>query len=324
MTRIAIEEQAARWLLRREEAGWSGEDAAALDRWLDEATAHRVAFLRLEHGWRQVGRLAALRTPEAPMMAPPAGARRRRAVARWRPAALAAGFALALALGGLAANGWLIPGRKVYETEVGGHSTVPLADGSKVELNTDSRVRTAVTKERRLVWLDRGEAFFDVAHDASRPFVVMAGDRRITVLGTRFSVRRSSDGRVSVNVLNGRVRVEAVNAAPQSPPALITAGERLIAEDRATLVAPPSAEKVSAELAWRRGLLIFDQTTLGEAAAEFNRYNRRKIVIDDPAVAGVRIGGSFDAENIDAFVRLLREGFGLKIEEDQDRYRVSN
>jgi len=312
-----IEDQAAHWLLRREAPGWTAEDDRALDRWLDEATAHRVAYLRLSAGWARVDRLAALRGPDVVVATlPPA---RPRSI--WRPGAIAAALVLTLLAGGAVGGGWLIQGRNVHATEVGGHTIVPLADGSRIELNTDSRVRAVIDEEKRLVWLEKGEAFFDVAHDG-RPFVVRAGDRRIVVLGTKFSVRR--DGRkVLVSVLEGRVRVEPLGQAPGAPPVLVTGGDRVIAEARSTLVATRSADRVAADLAWRRGLLIFDQTSLRDAAVEFNRYNRRKIVITDPKVAEIRIGGSFDAENLDAFARLLNDGFDLTVEAEGDVFRIS-
>ena len=137
---------------------------------------------------------------------------RRPLLSRWRPAAMAAGLALAVGLGSLVATQQL-GGRRVYATELGGHATVPLADGSKIELNTDTKLRAALAEEQRTVWLDRGEAYFEVSKDPNRPFVVMAGDRKVTVLGTKFSVRRDGD-RVSVAVAEGKVRVDPVHATP--------------------------------------------------------------------------------------------------------------
>ncbi|MGE5566365.1 MAG: FecR family protein [Parcubacteria group bacterium] len=310
----AIEERAVLWRARQEEPGWTPDDQAALDAWLEESTAHRVAWLRVEYGWRKVGRLASLRSPSA--LAEP----RRRPLARvWRPAAIAAGLALAVAMGWLALTGGFM--HKAYVTEVGGHATVPLADGTKIELNTDTKVRADLEKTQRTVWLDRGEAYFEVAHDASHPFVVYAGERKVTVLGTKFSVRRDHD-RVIVAVAEGRVRVEEVKA--KKPPTVVTRGDTVIAEPAATLVTPKSVERVDAELAWRRGLLEFDKSTLGDAAVEINRYNRKKLVVEDPQAAAIRITGSFEAENVDAFARLLRQAFGLNVREEGDEIRISS
>lgn len=310
-----IEERAALWRSRQEQPEWSAADQAALDAWLEESTAHRVAWLRMEYGWRKVGRLSVLRG------ATPAE-ERRPLLSRWRPAAMAAGLALVVGLGSLVATQQL-GGRKVYATELGGHATAPLADGSKIELNTDTRVRVALAEEQRTVWLDRGEAYFDVAKDPDRPFVVFAGGRKVTVLGTRFSVRRDGD-RVLVAVAEGKVRVDPLRPTAPIPPAVVTGGDVVIADDIATLVTPKSAARVESELAWRRGLLMFDKSTLGDAVDEINRYNRKKLVVDDADAAAIRITGSFEAENVDAFARLLREAFGLNVEENGEEIRISS
>lgn len=310
----AIEEQAALWRYRQEQLQWSPAEQAELEAWLEAATAHRVAWLRMSHGWEKVGRLASLRSPEQVPAAHPRPWRQ-----RWRPAALAASLALAVGLGSLVATNSL--GRKAYVTEVGGHATVPLADGSKIELNTDTRVRATIEDGERAVWLDRGEAYFEVARDDSRPFVVYAGERRITVLGTKFSVRRDGK-RVIVAVAEGKVRVEEVRAT--KPPAVVTGGDVVIADPSAMLVTPKSPARVESELAWREGLLKFDKSALSEAADEVNRYNRRKLVVEDEAAGAIRITGSFEAENVDAFARLLRDAFGLNVEENDREIRISS
>lgn len=309
-----IEERAVLWRSRQEQPNWSQDDQAALEAWLTQDTAHRVAWLRVEYGWRKVGRLSVFKGGAEPEV-PPA----RRA---WRPVAIAAGLAIAVGLGA-ALTTHELGGRKVYATELGGHATVPLADGTKIELNTDTKLRTTLADQQRMVWLDRGEAYFEVAKDPSRPFVVYAGDRKVTVLGTKFSVRRDG-GRVQVAVAEGRVRVDPIRPAKTIPPAVVTGGDVVIADEVATLVTPKSAARVESELAWRRGLLMFDKSTLGDAAGEINRYNRTKLVVEDPEAAAVRITGSFEAENVGAFARLLRDAFGLNVEQNGDEIRISS
>ncbi len=308
-----IEQRAATWLARREEPDWSVADQAALDAWLAQATAHRVAYLRLESVWRRADRLAALASPGAP-------AKRGRA---WFPVRMAAGLAMAAALGaGLMVLGPDL-GRRSYATELGGHATIPLKDGTRLELNTDTRVRTDIAKDHRAVWLDRGEAYFEVAHDASRPFVIYAGSRKLTVLGTKFSVRRTGDG-IELAVVEGRVRVDPARPAPRLRPAVATRGAIVIAKGDSTLLAPPSPQRVANELSWRQGMLVFDQSSLSDAVAEFNRYNAKKLVVTDAAAGSIRIGGSFEAQNIDAFARLLEQGFGLKVETQGDEITISS
>ncbi|HEX3363906.1 FecR family protein [Phenylobacterium sp.] len=310
------EEIAARWLLRQQEDGWSADDQTELDAWLDAAAEHKVAYWRLEHGWSKVDRLAALKSPSA------APRRISRLRGFWRPVAVAASVAACLAVG---AAVWSVPGlfqAKDFHTDIGVRETVPLADGSKVELNTQTRLRTAVTRRTREVWLDRGEAYFEVAHDASRPFVVHAGAKTVTVLGTKFSVRRNGD-QVEVAVVEGRVRVADASWPAVTPPPVLTRGDTAIAAGPSMIVAAKSVERVANELSWREGVLTFDQSTLADAAGEFNRYNRKKLVIADGPTAQMRIGGSFEAENVEAFARLLQQAYGLRVDDTGETVKIS-
>jgi transmembrane sensor len=318
-----IEERAAHWLARRQEPQWSAADQAELDAWLQESTAHEVAFLRLEYGWSKVDRLSVLRRPPAPRQeieeAPPAAAHRnnRRSLA-W----IAAAAVLVLSVALIQRYGDLFT-RDLYATAIGGHEIVPLPDGSRIELNTDTRVRTSLTADTRSVWLERGEAYFDVARDPSRPFVVYAGNRRVTVLGTKFSVRLDPDAkRVQLAVAEGRVQFDELRVSEPAPPMIAIGGEKVIAEGAATRVESRSAQSVETDLSWRQGLLTFDQTTLAAAAEEFNRYNRKRLVVA-PAAAEIRIGGSFEAANVDGFVRLLHDSFGLNVAESDGEISIS-
>lgn len=307
-----IEARAAQWLLQQEEPDWTEADQRELDTWLEASTAHQAAFWRLEHGWRRADRLAARGTaPEPPM--------RRRIPLSRRFAALAA--SLVAVVGG--ATFWLTyePSRETYTTRIGGHEVVPLPDGTRVELNTDTRLRSEITAERRAVWLDKGEAYFDVAHDAAKPFVIYAGKRQVTVLGTKFSVRRTGD-QIQVTVVEGKVRVDALQAEP-APPVVLTPGQIAIAKDAAVLVTPKSVEAAATELSWRQGMLVFDHFTVARAAEEFNRYNRRKIVVTSAQAGAIPIGGTFEVENVDGFVELLEQGYGLKIEKTDDEVKIT-
>jgi transmembrane sensor len=177
-----------------------------------------------------------------------------------------------------------------------------------------------VDEKSRTVWLEKGEAYFDVAHDASRPFVIHCGSRKITVLGTKFSVRRDED-RVEVVVLEGRVQIDDVRAS-SSEPAFVTRGDIATASN-STLRVTHSEEQAVDELSWRYGTLTFNEMSLVDAAAEFNRYNHKQLIVVDPRAAAVHIGGSFDATNVEAFVRLLRQGFGLTVEDEGNVIRIS-
>ncbi|APR52113.1 DUF4974 domain-containing protein [Sphingomonas koreensis] len=326
----AIEDRALDWLVRRNGEGWTEDEQIELNAWLDESMAHKAAFWRADHLWKQADRIGSLGIdahsefdPE-PRAEP--GPQR-----RWLPVAIAASLVAAFGIGGIALAPKLydqssavteVAHQARFDTPVGGRRVVPLKDGSKIELNTQTVLRTAVSKTKREVWLDSGEAFFEVAHREGEPFVVHAGRQTITVLGTKFSVRRDKD-RVTVNVLEGRVQVND-GEGQMAHAAIITAGDTSISRGASTLIAAKSEERVENALAWRDGMLSFDQAPLTEVVAEFNRYNRTRLVVTDVAAGQILIGGSFQASSVESFTRLLRDAYGLKIERDDAIVKISS
>jgi transmembrane sensor len=314
-------DRAAAWIVAKEGGVWNEQRQAELDAWLAEADGNKAAYWRLKHGWREVDRISALGRGNEPDSYEPR---------RWRwraPLAIAASLAIVAVAGQ-----WMLAQRAdsraavttaTFDTPVGGKQLTGLPDGSRIQLNTDSVVRTAFGGHAREVWLDKGEAFFEVAHLEGRPFVVHAGNRRITVLGTKFAVRRDH-GRVIVSVLEGRVRIDQVDGSRELRSATITRGDVAIGQGDATLVTSRSETRVESNLAWRTGMLDFDRTSLGDAAAEFNRYNAKQIVIADPAVAGIRIGGSFPANKPRSFAALLHNAYGLRVEENAEAIKISD
>jgi transmembrane sensor len=368
-----IEARAGAWLARRESGNWSAEDQARLQRWLEQSTANRVAFLRLEAAWERAGRLQALKgstpagtvpSPEEwrlspfiagdsaeadPRKAADAGlasayplsepepstvsVERRASLPRraWIQRALAASLVLAA----VGAIGWFVSVRDpYYRTPVGGMASVPMTDGSKVTLNTDSAVRLAVTERERRIELARGEAFFDVSKDPSRPFVVTAGKKRVVAIGTKFSVRRVDDD-VQVFVTEGKVRLEDASLAsgstrtavgsdmdPRSEEnggdasnesgVLLTAGAVARAGSSGIIVHRKSLRELEDHLSWRAGYLTFRDTALADAVAEFNRYNERKIVIQDRELGALRFSGKVKPTSVEGFVRLLEGAFQIR------------
>lgn len=319
------EREAADWVARFDRAALPGNDnvvdaLSAADpefaAWVSASLENRTEFLRAFATWRRADRLAAL-TSATVVEAP---------VRRWtRPVHVITAMAASLALIAMVIGMQLevTGGPDVFETAIGGHEAVALEDGSRVELNTNTRLTARISEETRTVELERGEAYFEIAHDETRPFIVEAGDRRVTVLGTKFTVRREA-GEVEVIVTEGKVRIDWLNAESQAAPTVVEKGARVLAREEATLVAAVSAERLNAELGWRQGLLIFDEMDLQAVAAEFNRYNRIQIEVADPDAAAIRIGGSFRAENVDAFARLLKDGFGLKIERRENKIVIKS
>jgi len=312
-----IEARASEWLEKKCSGNWLPEDEAALDAWLAQSAMHEVAFLRLNSVWQYADRLAAL-----PRLAPAdseASSRTGILPVFLRIAAIA-GVIAVLGAGVLALMPQ--PRDRVFATKVGGHETIAFADGSKIELNTDTTVRARMTTNARIVWLEKGEAFFEVKHDPAHPFYVMAGSHRITDLGTKFLVRRDS-GKLEVALLEGRVRFGAADAKSKSPATLLKPQEMITATGSTMFVTRQSTAELAKELSWRRGLLVFRHTTLADAANEFNRYNRQKLLIADPAVAQLRIYGTFQTTNVKAFTDAARTIFGLHTEDDGDEIVIS-
>jgi transmembrane sensor len=204
------------------------------------------------------------------------------------------------------------PAVSTYETPVGGRETLRLADGSEIELNTDTRLRTAVTRERRIVWLDKGEAYFRIAHDPAHPFVVNAGERSVTVLGTRFTVRRDPRA-LEVSLIEGRIRFDAKDE-PAHMPIDLAPGDTVTATRNAVTLAHISRTAIDTSLSWRRGVLVFDRTPLSEAVRELNRYNTEKVVIADAQTGATTIGGTFEATNVAGFVRVAHAVLGLRVQ----------
>jgi transmembrane sensor len=202
-------------------------------------------------------------------------------------------------------------------------------DGTIVELNTDTELRTSMTAASRRVELLKGEATFKVASDPGRPFVVVAGTTALRALGTMFNVRRR-DGIVEVLMVEGTVAVGTSEEAqrseqPGAPPGpVIHAGQAAIVAAHAELeVRAVNRDEVERELAWRKGMLSFKDSTLIDAAAEFNRYNSRQIVVSDPRITDLRVGGYFRANNIDGFVRVLESEFDISATRERERIELA-
>jgi transmembrane sensor len=318
---------AAWWHELLDEACGDPEIEARFEAWLGSDLDHPAAWRRVALAWDGAAQAAAQ---------PKVLAHRRRALdprpGAPRAAALAAGLCLAAALAASAAVGWRLlapdtgqdaiqiaqtaPGE--YVTAVGQRSTVVLDDGSRVELNTASRITVAMEGVERRVRLTEGQALFDVATDPARPFVVEAGDRRITALGTVFDVRvGEAEPSVQVTMVEGLTRVErsrggaGESAEHDEPSVELGAGEQLIARP----AAPAERRAVDAArvTSWRQGRLVFDNDPLAEAVAEMNRYARRAIVLDDPELASLRVSGVFTAGRSEIFIEALEGVHGLRV-----------
>lgn len=307
------QELAAEWLAR-EDQGLTSAEKAELEAWLEQSTAHEVCYLRLQAAWERADRLAALNVPPLYAFAP-----------RTRPKSYRAFFAALAAVALIAVVGGYRFTRSAvsrsFATAIGTTKSLHLADGTRVQLNSNTRLRTDISSAMRAVTLDAGEAYFEVAHDARRPFVVYAASKRITDLGTKFSVYRNGNN-VRVVVKEGRVRVETMTEPGAGQAILADGGHVVMTRGDESLVSGRSQKDIANDLSWRSGMLVFDQQTLGEAAEEFNRYNSKKLVIEGD-VKSMKIGGRFKANNVESFILLLHRGFGLSVNDRGNNIIVS-
>jgi transmembrane sensor len=343
-----LDVQAALWLARRLD-GLTAEEDAELRAWLAGDPARGARLEQLAGVWGQLGELppedlASLRTalPPAPALTPghePAArppqprntahtpTPRTAAPARlaWMPdwsrllpqAAMAGLAALLIGGGWLGWNHWQQQPTftQNYATQRGQQLSASLPDGSGLRLDTATRLDATLYRQRREVRLAEGQALFEVRADPQRPFHVLAGAMRITVLGTRFTVRHMPDGsdagKVSVTVEEGRVRVTRATGATQPGEAwpvgegvVLTAGEQVMADARGHIGAVARVNPAAGQ-AWREGRVEFDGTPLAEAIAEIERYVDTGLVIADPTVAALRLNGSFDLRQAHSFRQVL-------------------
>lgn len=301
-----VRAEAAAWIARLHGPNRSRELEDGFRRWLAESPEHAAEFELATDVWNETAGVPyhALSRPHR--------ARPGRRVG-W---SIAAGLA-ATVLAVVWVAHWL--GRSIVSTGVGEQKTVTLADGTRVTLNTDTRLVVRYSRSTREVTLRYGEAYFQVVHNPAWPFVVQAGAQKVVDVGTSFMVRRNGvgPGSLSVTVIQGRVAVGPLEVAdllpkvPHPKVMLISAGKRL-------LLRPNALPKIQVEpeqqaTAWLRGQLIFDNTTLGDAAAEFNRYNSTKIIVEGPRLDKIRVGGVFRTSASESFARSVAEANNLSL-----------
>lgn len=321
-TTMPVAEVAAGWVLE-EEAGLSLARDNALEVWLAEDVAHADAYQQARYAQEAVGRFGA----EHEMMALREAALCARPEQFGRPIGkIAAGLAALMLISG--AGWWALDrglivantqptqvtselGSARYQTARGERSTVTLADGSVMTLNTASLADVSYDGSERAVSLHRGQALFDVAHDPETPFKVYAGDRVITAIGTSFEVYLDGD-QVRVALLEGRVNVVQRNSEGTSRPLAentLNAGEVLFASPAMpTRVRGGDVERL---LSWKDGLVAFDQTPLSEAVKEMNRYASRPLILADGVVGRHRVSGTFRVGETERFARTVSELFPI-------------
>ena len=331
-----LEDLAFRWTVKSDSEEFSPEEKSKLDEWLKQDVRHRIAFTRATGSWERADRLVRVRplkgeadpdlllkidlTASGASEQPEAGRTllRRfhsRVGARATRIAIVSGLAATVCAVSVAcwyyadSMGW-----EQYATGIGGTEHIPLPDGTRIHLNTDTVV--AVWPARREVRLTRGEVFIEATKDASRPLKISAGEREFETDGGRFDVRLRASDEVQLLVDTGHVDVRTSRGVSTSKFGRIAAdivSAGYIARIRPGMihVAWIAPEDLTRKLTWLNGLLSFHGDTLGDAVSEFNRYNRKQIEISDPEISKRQVGGVFQATDPDSFVAALHFAIGV-------------
>jgi transmembrane sensor len=324
-----LREEASYWLVSLDE-GLTPAEKVEIEKWLRADPAHARALVEQARVWDELGSLSELAGIY------PLENYRTAAPRRLRNVAVAASLAIAML-----ASVWIAgstfreveptanlpvetqPTRE-YQTAVGEQLSARLPDGSVVSINTDTELAIRFSPTERLVHLRRGEALFDVAHDAERPFRVAAGERLFEALGTVFNVQRDPRGELHLVVTEGRVRIQrtapedtgisgpSANALPASENVTILAGHSVSIADTKQEVRALSAVDIEARLSWKRGMLVFRGEPLAEVLHEVERYTAMRFVLKDAAVAAVPVGGYFRTGDVEGVLLALRETFGIE------------
>lgn len=328
-----LDQQALNWFARRERT-LSAEEAAQFKAWLAQDSAHGVAYARWHDDWARLDALPPtgierlrrqLAVDKAQAITPSRPARRDwfRAIA---PSAALATLALSTMGGYLAWQHWQQPIYTAsFASERGQQQAVTLPDGSVLRLDTATRIAVTLYRHRREVRLLDGQAMFQVRGDTTRPFDVLAGTLRITVVGTRFSVRHTPGiagfEDVLVEVEEGRVRVVRSSTPGSEQFVILAAGQR-IAADQAGRLGEIKRVTQSGIAPWREGRVNFDNAPLAGVLAEFDRYRHTGLVLRDARVAQLRVTGSFDPMRLDNFLRVLPRVLPVQLHRDGDTTEI--
>ena len=334
--RTSIERQAREWLVRMDGDELLTEaETEALRDWMSRSVLHREELKRICKFWRRANVLT-----ELAVCLESATEKQKRSgrSARWATAvALAASAVLAAVI-----LGWWYLQRVDrmsnggYQTLVGQQRSIALADGSSIQMNTDSQVQVAYTSDSRTIRLLKGEALFSVMPDPQRPFEVFAADRVVRAVGTAFDVHLDGS-KVDVTVTKGAVDVAEVGQQrtvthrkstkvnedpPSSSLGRLKAGEMTSVGSGSNHIevkqlAEPEMQR---KMAWQEGFLAFSGEPLSEVVEQVNRYSPVTLELGDPKLASIAIGGRFRIGDLDAVLDVLETNFGVKAHQVDDRY----
>lgn len=333
-TQLAAEAEAAEWFVQMREPSVSAESRTAFGEWLRASPLHVGAYLEMARLWtdaahigRQlaVGLEAQLQSNVIPLRdassegedehaCPGTPGHSRDRVETGSRGASSKSPLYALAASVLAACGvwWHLDRVPTYATGVGEQRVITLEDGSIVRLNSRSKLEVRLSPRHRQLDLVAGQALFEVAQDADRPFTVRSGGLDIRALGTQFDVNRKRSGTV-VTVVEGRVKVGAM---------LLSADEQVKVSRNGAMKRADKPDTAAA-IGWLRQELKFDDQPLVDVLDEFNRYSRVPIVLTDPSLAGLRINAVFHATSPESLLRFVARFDDVRIERSEREIRIS-
>lgn len=297
-SRMLLRSEAAHWYNERLSGDMSVEDEYRFDAWINRSPAHRDAYRAIDKAWYLAGAAmndTALSDNPVPVRARPN---------RWRLLAVAASVLLVVGVTSMTLTDLLKGGRdhpvQVFLTETGQRTTITLPDGSVVTLDSETAMRYKDLPRERQVELVRGRAFFKVARDRSRPFVVDADGKRVRAIGTAFEVSMVGD-EMAIVLTEGKVRVEEADK-PSNGTDMTPGRQLVINSNRRWTLSNVDVEK---ETGWTQGRLIFMHDPLSKAVAEVNRYSTRKLTFKDEPIPNKDIVGVFSAGDVESFITAL-------------------
>lgn len=315
--------KASSWLMLAQDRPLSAAEKIEFEQWLAQSPIHKATYDSLSETWDMMA-LVELGTTEenskgnwlflafATIFAK---AKELQPRAFYAPMVVALTFAGTVFWLQTPADSPNQPGANLYarslSTEVGQQASFELRDGSAVTLNTETKISTKITESVRQIELLKGEALFDVSDDVAKPFVITSGGYRVTVLGTNFSVRKKRKG-IEVFVSSGSVLVEDVEGAGGAP-VILSQGDKVTSSNAGGFESVKKADPAQA-LAWTKGLMVFDDTPLGAAFAEINRYSRRQILVRCDNALEKNISGVFRIDSTEEAIEAIEASAALEVE----------
>jgi transmembrane sensor len=326
------EREASEWIARLNADDVSADDRARFEVWRAAHPLHARAYEELSDTWRQFTDAGPLVRAVSFAQSMHEASEVRKPPRRWALAAAAVAVAVALFAGIYAAS---LASETRFKTAIGEQATVSLPDGSTMELNSNSLARVDYSPHSRVIHLERGEAFFKVAHDIHRPFWVVGGGSWVRAVGTAFNVYESPAG-VLVTVSEGTVKVGSVepllgalpsdDALSSAPTSVLTAGQQADLEGTTTVTRKLSSAELARSVAWRDGTLYFENRPLSDVVDEVGRYTTVHLVVQDEKLRHLLVGGTFQAnpQGAEALLTMLEQGFGVRIRREGDRVYIQS